>query len=102
MSTSKPLLLDMRQTADYIGTSYGSVRLWTYGQRPAPVGWPSSVKFGGRVRYRASDLDDFVAHLGAAPAPPPPPAPAEPRRPRGRPRKLAPTPAAAGGEGGAA
>jgi hypothetical protein len=81
-----PALLDLRQTAGFIGFSYSAVRQWTYGQKPAPAGWPGAVRVSAKAtRYRLTDLQRWVEGLGeqqkevtSGPAP---------RRP-GRPAKL--------------
>ncbi len=62
-----PLLLDIAQTADFIGFSYSAVRHWTYGTKPAPAGWPAPLKVGGKSRrYRRSDLEAWVLDLGSS------------------------------------
>ena len=88
---SFPLLLDLFEAAELVGFSFSAVRHWTYGQRPAPTGWPKTVHVGRNVRYRRADLEEWVAGLGVQPTTPDElrrePVTTAPRRGRGRPRK---------------
>lgn len=87
---SFPLLLDLYEAAELVGFSFSAVRHWTYGQKPAPAGWPATVHVGRNVRYRRGDLEAWVAGLGTESSAPEMALHAEePRRGRGRPRKVA-------------
>lgn len=60
-----PALLDLRQAAAFLGFSYSAIRQWTYGQKPAPRGWPSAVRVSAKAtRYRLADLQGWVDALG--------------------------------------
>jgi predicted DNA-binding transcriptional regulator AlpA len=89
--TTTPLLLDIRAAADLLGFSYSTIRHWTYRSKRPPAHWPQPVKINTALRYRAADLENWVAHIGqpdratgedaATPISQPPPAR------RGRPRQ---------------
>jgi predicted DNA-binding transcriptional regulator AlpA len=89
--TATPLLLDIRAAADLLGFSYSTIRLWTYRSKQPPAHWPQPVKINAALRYRAADLENWVARIGqpdratgedaAMPITQPPPAR------RGRPRQ---------------
>jgi predicted DNA-binding transcriptional regulator AlpA len=89
--TATPLLLDIRAAADLLGFSYSTIRHWTYRSKQPPAHWPQPVKINAALRYRAADLENWVARIGqpdratgedaAMPITQPPPAR------RGRPRQ---------------
>lgn len=89
--TATPLLLDIRAAADLLGFSYSTIRHWTYRSKQPPAHWPQPVKINASLRYRAADLENWVARIGqpdratgedaAMPITQPPPAR------RGRPRQ---------------
>lgn len=48
--------LDTRQAAEYLHHSKSCLEWWRLENRG-----PKYIKFGGKVRYRQSDLDEWVA-----------------------------------------
>ncbi len=62
--TELPLLLDENRTSEYLGVSLSFLRKGR--SEGAPGGRtqaPPFVKIGGRVYYRVTDLDHWVAEL---------------------------------------
>lgn len=102
--------INLKQVADKVCVSVALFRRHHYGQEKSPLlaGFPPPCARGRRLLWLDADIDAWLAAQStykpsAAPIPAPAPAPVSaPKRPRGRPRKLAaaPTPTAAGGEGG--
>lgn len=89
-----PLLLSITDAAKLISFATATVENWAYGRKTPPPGFPSPIKIGRLLKYRAADLIDWVTQLNAHRSPvtrenesrlceelPP-------RRRRGRPSKL--------------
>ena len=60
-----PAFAGLRICAQAVGLSYSHVRKITYLQRPAPVGWPASVRVGGKVGYLRADLERWLDSLSS-------------------------------------
>lgn len=60
-----PALLNIKQTAGFIGFSESLIRQWTYRQRPVPAGWPTPVKVTPKaLRYKTAEIQSWVDNLG--------------------------------------
>lgn len=52
-----PVLMTQAQAAAYLGTTVGTLNTWRHlGKNPIPY-----VRWGNRVKYRKSDIDQWVA-----------------------------------------
>jgi predicted DNA-binding transcriptional regulator AlpA len=91
-------LLTAADVAVILKISEASVWNWQYGRKAPPVGFPPPVKIGASVRWRSSDIQEFIKGLphtttGCIPLPglvqatPPTVVLTTPVRGRGRPRK---------------
>ena len=56
-------LLTAIEVGEKLKLSESTIWNWQYGRKPAPEGFPSSVKVLTAVRWRDSDLYDFIADL---------------------------------------
>lgn len=90
-----PLLLNIADAAKLISFATATVENWAYGRKPPPPGFPSPIKIGRLLKYRAVDLVAWVTQLSAHRSPVTrdnEPGLFEelpiPRRRRGRPSKL--------------
>ena len=92
-------LLTAAEVAVILKISEASIWNWQYGRKTPPVGFPPPVKIGASVRWRSSDIQEFILGLppattGRIPLPGlPQVAPTalvlnKPVRGRGRPRKF--------------
>ena len=79
-------LLTCAEVAAIIGFAPATIKKWVYGQNTPPTDFPSALQVGGRVRYRRSDIEVWIAGI--------PPKMSCPQlqtalpRGRGRPRKI--------------
>lgn len=91
-------LLTAAEVAVILKISEASIWNWQYGRKKPPVGFPPPVKIGASVRWRSSDIQEFIKGLphtttgcipvpGLAPATPTTVVLTKPVRGRGRPRK---------------
>jgi predicted DNA-binding transcriptional regulator AlpA len=91
-------LLTAAEVAVILKISEASIWNWQYGRKTPPVGFPPPVKIGASVRWRSSDIQEFIKGLphtttGCIPLPglvqatPPTVVLTTPVRGRGRPRK---------------
>ena len=91
-------LLTAAEVAVILKISEASIWNWQYGRKTPPVGFPPPVKIGASVRWRSSDIQEFIKGLpptttGRIPVPglaqttPATVALTKPVRGRGRPRK---------------
>ena len=51
------------EVGEKLKLSESTIWNWQYGRKPAPEGFPSSVKVLTAVRWRDSDLYEFIADL---------------------------------------
>lgn len=51
-------LLSRKEAADYIGYKYNTLSVWHYTKRYKL----KAIKIGRNIRYRKSDLDEFLKH----------------------------------------
>lgn len=56
-------LLTAIEVGEKLKLSESTIWNWQYGRKPAPEGFPSSVKVLTAVRWRDSDLYEFIADL---------------------------------------
>ena len=91
-------LLTAAEVAVILKISEASIWNWQYGRKAPPVGFPPPVKIGASIRWRSSDIQEFIKGLpptttGRIPVPgltqttPPTVVLTKPVRSRGRPRK---------------
>jgi predicted DNA-binding transcriptional regulator AlpA len=60
---TKMELLTAIEVGEKLKLSESTIWNWQYGRKPAPEGFPSSVKVLTAVRWRDSDLYEFIADL---------------------------------------
>lgn len=56
-------LLTAAEVAVILKISEASIWNWQYGRKTPPVGFPPPVKIGASVRWRSSDIQEFILGL---------------------------------------
>lgn len=82
-----PFLVDTALLAQLTGFAEQTLRHWANKTRQPPRGWPEPIRIGRNVRYRTSQIIDWIEGTTAPNTELQEP-PFTPRRGRGRPRKM--------------